>query len=116
MESVYILELIARYEEELEKHEQGRYSKNRAHDSCPERLMNTIELLETELDKNIADKQMPDEPYKTARGDELESARILAKLANQLDAIGDNKEAEIARDKAQHIVASELNELDGFSR
>jgi hypothetical protein len=55
-------------------------------------------------------------PAVTGRGDELKEAGKLQKVAQALENKHMDEEAAVVKDHVRHIVAKELNELDGFDR
>jgi hypothetical protein len=55
-------------------------------------------------------------PDLTVRGDELEDAGKLQKVAEVLEDNHMDEQADAVKKHVRHIVAKELNELDGFDR
>jgi hypothetical protein len=114
MENIYLQEMIARIERELEKHQNGKYAGNVSHEKCTERLESTICTLKAKLDSPAPIEPAGD--FESVRGDEFEGAVLLDRFAEQLEVKGKKKEAAKARSCAKTLVAMQLNEFDGFCR
>ena len=124
MENVYLLELIACMEREIEEHSAGKYIGCEIHSNCNERFQSAINRLKDQYSKqefegaaNLEDEESaaPSPKRKVVRGEESEGAMLLEKLANELDRLGITEEAELARVHARELLASQLNEFDGFN-
>lgn len=124
MENVYLLEIISRIEHELEEHNR-KFAGSHIHCQCPERFRKVIDTLKKQVSANnerLRQKYIENETQdmlenRTVRGDELEPASLLYKLADQMEQVeGKKKQAEETRQEAQKLVASQLNEFDGFNR
>lgn len=124
MENVYLLELIACMEREIEEHNAGKYSGSEIHSNCNDRFQSAIDKLKNQYSKqefnrapNLQEEECTDASAKrkVVRGEESEGALLLEKLANELDRLGITEEAELARVHARELLASQLNEFDGFN-
>lgn len=122
MENVYLLELIACMEREIDEHKAGKYENCEVHANCNERFKSAIDRLKEQY-ANQETEQLPSLPEtnaspakrKAVRGEETEAAQVLEKLATQLEHLGITEEAELARAHARELLASQLNEFDGFN-
>lgn len=122
MENVYLLELIACMEREIDDHKAGKYENCDVHANCNERFKSAIDRLkeqyanhEAEQPPALPEKNATPAKRKAVRGEETEAAQVLEKLASQLEKLGITEEAELARAHARELLASQLNEFDGFN-
>jgi hypothetical protein len=64
----------------------------------------------------VKDKAVAGEGEMTARGDELETAEKLQRVAEVLETKHLDDEANLVKEHVRDIVAKQLNEFDGFDR
>jgi hypothetical protein len=110
MDVIYIEQMIATLETKRDQHCCEKHV-NAKGGNCLQRFSRMIEGLKEKLllSKSTAT------PVVTARGDELKKAEKLAAKAEVLEK-QDPVAAKQVKKKARKIVASELNEMDGFPR
>lgn len=110
MDVIYIEQMIATLETKRDQHCCEKHV-NAKGGNCLQRFSRMIEGLKEKLllSKSTA------APVVTARGDELKKAEKLAAKAEVLEK-QDPVAAKQVKKKARKIVASELNEMDGFPR
>lgn len=110
MDVIYIEEMIATLETKRDQHCCEKHV-NAKGGNCLQRFSRMIEGLKEKLlwSKSTAT------PVVTARGDELKKVEKLAAKAEVLEK-QDPVAAKQVKKKARKIVASELNEMDGFPR
>lgn len=118
MENTCLEKLIIRLEKELAIHKK-KFADNPVHRECPQRIAAIINMLKTPPEAKNSDDEQSDESG--IRGDEFDSARLLYRLASELEKDGEktkgvNKEAQKVRKQGRDMIASQLNEFDGFSR
>lgn len=111
MDVVYIEQMIATLETKRDEHCCEKHV-NAKGGNCLQRFSRMIEGLKEKLllSKSTA------APVVTARGDELKKAEKLNAKAEVLEQANDHQAAKQVKKKARKIVASELNEMDGFPR
>jgi len=111
MDVIYIQQMIATLETKRDEHCCEKHMNNKS-GSCLQRFSRMIEGLKEKLSLPKSSAT----PVVTARGDELKKAEKLAAKAEVLEQAQDHLAAKQVKKKARKIVASELNEMDGFPR
>lgn len=111
MDVLYIEQMIATLETKRDEHCCEKHKKQTG-GTCLQRFSRMIDSLKDKLSLSSA----PAEPVVTARGDELKKAEKLNAKAEKLEQEHDIAAAKQVKKKARKIVASELNEMDGFPR
>lgn len=108
MDIHHLKSLISQLEHERRMHDE-KFAENPAHGDCMPRFDIALSKLREEVRAHGGE---PDgQPEEFARGDELKPAEELKDQALALE-----EEAREIKEKASKIVATELNELDGFPR
>jgi hypothetical protein len=118
MRSVYLDELIALVEGELEDHEL-HLLEDPQHTECHARLNSTLDFLQRQKEKpetTLKVNALGNKPDDAAvRGEELESAELLQRFADELENKHREQDADRVRQRARELLTNELNELDGFA-
>jgi len=110
MDVIYIEQMITTLETKRNEHCCQKHAEHG--ESCIKRFSRMIDNLKEKISQFSGGSK----PVISARGDELKKAGKLNAKAKVLEEENDHLAAEKAQNQARKIVASELNEMDGFPR